>query len=318
MSDSIGLTTVCAVSMTIRRLACLGVALVALAGSGALVACSSHGPDTFSVEHNVQYGADGRTELVADVYTPTGTTSRSKHAGIVMVHGGSWGMGDKSELAGTAEGYAAAGFVAVNINYSLPPPGERWPAELEDCEKAVAWVEDNASKLGVDPNRIGAYGSSAGGNLAMMLGVVRDAATIPHPVKAVVSWSGISDISALAPLNGKADPERPPAGCAGQSFCMGLLAPQLFTEYLGCTKAQCPSRYADASPITHVDSQSAPMYLTAATDDYVPFDQCLIMHRALDADGVASEAVSIPGKLHAEQLRPEALAPSIKWFQRQL
>lgn len=282
--------------------------------------CSSgSGSQGFTVERNVSYGQDGSSILQADIYRPDGRLAKgARRAAIVMIHGGSWDQGDKRDLDGTAEGYAAAGFVAVNINYSLPPPGHRFPAELQDCEKAVSWVEHNADALGVDPSRVGAYGSSAGGNLAMMLGVERDVATIPQPVKAVVSWSGISDISILAPPNGKSDPENPPVGCAGQTFCIGALAPQLLTDYLGCTKAQCPDRYADASPITHVGVDAAPMYLTAATDDYVPFDQCVRMARALDAVDVATQAVSIPGKKHAEMLRPEALAPSIKWFHRYL
>ncbi len=301
----------------VPRAACL---VVALAVASTVVGCSSPKTnDTFTVEHDVAYGSRDGKVLVADIYRPDGSPGPgARRAAIVMIHGGSWDQGDKSELDGTAEGYAAAGFVAVNINYSLPPPGHRFPAELEDCEKAVSWVEEHAGDLGVDPSRVGAYGSSAGGNLAMMLGVERDIATIPHPVRVVVSWSGISDLSSLAPLDGKTDPKNPPAGCMGQTFCIGALAPYLMTDYLGCTKAQCPERYAEASPITHVTADSAPMYLTAATEDYVPFDQSERMARALSDKSVPSKAVSIPGKRHAEQLRPEALDPSINWFQSYL
>ena len=97
--------------------------------------------------------------------------------GIVVIHGGGWLEGDKSSFTsrthgvpGNIEDFAALGFVAVAINYRLS--GEApYPAALEDCKCAVRWLRAHAGEYRLDPDRIGAYGNSAGGHLALLLGM---------------------------------------------------------------------------------------------------------------------------------------------------
>jgi acetyl esterase/lipase len=128
---------------------------------------------------------------------------------IVVIHGGGWLEGDKSSFAsrrhgvpGTIEDFAALGFVAVTINCRLS--GEApFPAALEDCKCAVRWLRAHARQYHVDPERIGAYGNSAGGHLALLLGMIgkeaglegdgpfRDQSSL---VQAVVSDSGPIDL----------------------------------------------------------------------------------------------------------------------------
>src|SRR5438132_14041569 len=96
---------------------------------------------------------------------------------VVVIHGGGWLEGDRSSFAsrkhgvpGNIEDFAELGFVAVTINYRLS--GEApFPAALEDCKCAVRWLRAHAGKYNVDPKRIGAYGNSAGGHLALLLGL---------------------------------------------------------------------------------------------------------------------------------------------------
>jgi acetyl esterase/lipase len=128
---------------------------------------------------------------------------------IVVIHGGGWLEGDKSSFAsrqhgvpGNIEDFAALGFVAVTINYRLS--GEApFPAALEDCKCAVRWLRAHAEQFHVDPERIGAYGNSAGGHLALLLGMTGNEAGLegegPFPdrsslVQAVVSDSGPIDL----------------------------------------------------------------------------------------------------------------------------
>src|SRR5439155_18507256 len=97
--------------------------------------------------------------------------------GIVVIHGGGWVEGDKSSFAsrkagvpGNIEDIADLGFVAVTINYRLA--GEApFPAALEDCKCAVRWLRAHAKDYNLDADRIGAYGNSAGGHLALLLGL---------------------------------------------------------------------------------------------------------------------------------------------------
>jgi acetyl esterase/lipase len=128
---------------------------------------------------------------------------------IVVIHGGGWREGDKSSFAsrkdgvpGNIEDFAELGFVAVTINYRLS--GEApFPAALEDCKCAVRWLRAHAAKYNIDPKRIGAYGNSAGGHLALLLGMVGKDAGLegdgPYKehssaVQAVVSDSGPLDL----------------------------------------------------------------------------------------------------------------------------
>jgi acetyl esterase/lipase len=128
---------------------------------------------------------------------------------IVVIHGGGWLEGDRSSFAsrkhgvpGNIEDFAELGFVAVTINYRLS--GEApFPAALEDCKCAVRWLRAHAGEYNLDPKHVGAYGNSAGGHLALLLGLVgKDAgleAEGPHrehsgAVQAVVSDSGPLDL----------------------------------------------------------------------------------------------------------------------------
>jgi acetyl esterase/lipase len=124
---------------------------------------------------------------------------------IVVIHGGGWLEGDKSSFAsrkdavpGNIEDFARLGFVAVTINYRLS--GEApYPAALEDCQCAVRWLRAHATDYNLDPKRIGAYGNSAGGHLALLLGMAGKEAEGPYReessrVQAVASDSGPVDL----------------------------------------------------------------------------------------------------------------------------
>jgi acetyl esterase/lipase len=128
---------------------------------------------------------------------------------VVVIHGGGWLEGNKSSFAsrkdkvpGNIEDLADLGFVAVTINYLLS--GEApFPAALEDCKCAVRWLRAHARDYHIDPAHVGAYGNSAGGHLALLLGMAgKDAGTEgagPYPdqssgVQAVVSDSGPVDL----------------------------------------------------------------------------------------------------------------------------
>jgi acetyl esterase/lipase len=128
---------------------------------------------------------------------------------IVVIHGGGWLEGDKSSFStpknrppGNIIDFARRGFVAVTINYRLSKEAP-FPAALHDCQCAVRWLRANTKKYQIDPDRIGAWGNSAGGHLAMMLGMVdarskligeRPYAEQSSAVQAVVSDSGPIDL----------------------------------------------------------------------------------------------------------------------------
>jgi acetyl esterase/lipase len=120
--------------------------------------------------------------LAADVHLPSGTDAH--RPAVVLVHGGGFALGQRHDMDGYAEGLADRGIVAMTIDYRLSQ-GNWFPAQnlddpalgvaagkaRDDTEAAVAWLHDNAGRLGVDPDRISVAGYSAGGITAVEVGM---------------------------------------------------------------------------------------------------------------------------------------------------
>ena len=101
-----------------------------------------------------------------DVYRPKGEWGQLP--AVVCIHGGGWAKGDRSSHANLAKALAARGYVAATISYRLS--GESpFPAQIHDCKAAVRFLRANASEYGINPDKIGAIGLSAGGHLTALL-----------------------------------------------------------------------------------------------------------------------------------------------------
>lgn len=149
---------------------------------------------------------NGAKALTLNVEVPRGS---GPFPALIMVHGGGWSSGDLSTYDGYASRAAAAGFVAVNINYRLSrldadgKPAAVWPAHIQDVRCAMGWLAANADEFKVDVTRVGIMGDSAGGHLAMMSAYARDESAFdgsfcPNEgtleLKAVGSLFGASDL----------------------------------------------------------------------------------------------------------------------------
>lgn len=125
-------------------------------------------------------------DLLLDVVAPDGA---SKRPAIVWVHGGGWRMQDRKARPDFARHFVERGFVMVSIDYRLTP-GTTFPGQLHDVRAAVRWLRNHADEFGVDPNRIGMWGSSAGGHLAALTGIHSSRLALdgeePHGVSSAV------------------------------------------------------------------------------------------------------------------------------------
>jgi acetyl esterase/lipase len=103
-----------------------------------------------------------RQDLLLDIYEPTDAGAHPRPA-VLLIHGGGWTSFDKSTMRNMGKFLARSGFVAFSVDYRLlQGTDNRWPAQLDDVQRAVRWVRANAAKYGVDPDHIGAFGHSAG------------------------------------------------------------------------------------------------------------------------------------------------------------
>ena len=124
-----------------------------------------------TVTENIAYRTDVGSSTVLDLAQPMYGPQQNRPA-ILIIHGGGWSAGSKNDMVYRTLmiDYAMKGYVVANMNYRLIQEAEP-PACIEDVRCAIRWMKANANRLGIDPNRIGTYGHSAGGHLSLMAGV---------------------------------------------------------------------------------------------------------------------------------------------------
>lgn len=120
-------------------------------------------------KNNLTYNADIGYSGTFDYYEPKLGNSKNRPA-IIAIHGGAWQIGDKSWGEQVAEEFTSRGYVVFSINYRHAPD-HRWPAQLEDVTAAYNYFKGTAAVWKINPDRITAFGISAGGHLAAHLGL---------------------------------------------------------------------------------------------------------------------------------------------------
>lgn len=194
---------------------------------------------------------------------------------IVFIHGGGWLTGDKNHVQ-TQQVYRLlyAGYAVCCINYRLSDEA-KWPLPLHDCKAAIRFLRANAEKFGIDTERIGVVGNSAGGHLAAMLGTTNGKpefedltmgnAEYSSDVQAVFVWFGIYDFNSWVSDCEKAYPDRKlDFIVSAESFMFGH---PVFEH---------TERLTHASPICQLDEKTVPFYVQHGTgDSAVPYYQCV-------------------------------------------
>jgi acetyl esterase/lipase len=156
-----------------------------------LLLCLQAAPEGVAFERDVAYG-DG-DELKLNLARPQKQDGRVPC--VVVIHGGGWAGGSREAHDDITWKFAQRGYVSATLGYRLAPK-HRFPAAVDDVQAAVRFLRANAEKYGIDPDRIGAIGFSAGGHLAMMLGVMDPGEGPSGKVNAVVSFFGPTDLAA--------------------------------------------------------------------------------------------------------------------------
>lgn len=139
-----------------------------------LFASAQTNQHSIKVTENIAYRTDVGPNTVLDMAQPLFGPQTDRPA-ILIIHGGGWSAGSKNDMVYRTLmiDYAMKGYVVCNMNYRLIEEALP-PACIEDVRCAVRWMKANAKAIGIDSNRIGTYGHSAGGHLSLMLGVSAD------------------------------------------------------------------------------------------------------------------------------------------------
>ena len=135
-------------------------------------------------EEGIEYANPDGQHLKLNLARPKEVKEGERLPAVVCIHGGGFRAGDRKGYNDLCKRLADRGYVAVTIDYRLAPKFQ-FPAAVHDCKSAVRWVRANANQYHVDPDRIAALGGSAGGHLALFLGVTGDVRQFQPPPETV-------------------------------------------------------------------------------------------------------------------------------------
>jgi len=294
---------------------------------------TKHAHGQASVDSNVIYGMYSGLALLMDVHYPT----VSNGYGIIMIPGSGWHAPLGTNAAPLKNGISRqffradllldSGYTIFVINHRAAPRF-KYPAAVEDAQRAVRFIRFHSAKYKIDPNRIGALGSSSGGHLVSMLGVLSGRGD-PLSVDAIDHESAnVQAVVALWPATDFVDFAQNPnmGGTAMVSFLGAYLSGRQLRdiESQEVTQSLEFQIHKEASPTSHVSSDDAPFLLVHGdADDVVPFSQSELFHEALSAAGVPVEFIRIPGGGHGGRIAdgtsaPDYFGPMLNWFDAHL
>ncbi len=260
----------------------LGVAVLTMVAWA--VPISSAGDSRIVTTDDLVYSGSGPDALKLDLAGPI--EGAGPFPAVVVLYGGAWRTGNKGGNRPTLAEFARRGYVAVSPQYRHCPQ-DPFPAQVHDAKAAVRWLRAHAAEYRVDADHIGAMGYSAGGHLALMLGVTGPddglegdvpAGSPSSRVQAVVNYFGPTDLLA----------DDLPAMSQG-----------LVRDFLAATPAEKPDVAAKASPLTFVTKDDAPILTFQGTKDpLIPANQATKLADAMTRVGLPGRAELLIGAGH--------------------
>jgi acetyl esterase/lipase len=246
----------------------------------------------FDILPNIVYATANNTELKLDLYLPKNRSTPNPT--LILFHGGGWVDGQKERNVFQLLPYLSLGWAVINVEYRLARNSPA-PAAVEDCRCALRWATYHAKEYGLDPAKFVLTGSSAGGHLSLITGMLpaesifnRECPTDPSTrwregaepevkVAAIVNWYGITDVNELL------------EGPNAKHYAM---------EWLGSLSNR-QELAKQVSPINYVRAGIPPIItIHGDQDDIVPYTQAVRLHTSLEKAGVANQLITIPGGKH--------------------
>jgi acetyl esterase/lipase len=235
---------------------------------------------------DLAYVQNGHERQKLDLFLPKPFNAGDKPIPVILwIHGGGWSQGSRKQCLPVREGYLEQGYAIASLGYRLSGDAIH-PAQINDVMAAVVWLKKNATKYGLDRDHFAAWGSSAGGHLASLLGTFggREVGKDTSRVQAVVSYYGPTDFAAFVKTPGY---ERHADASSGESKLVG--GPVL-------EKAEISKQ---VSPTTHVSKSSPPfLFVHGSADPVVPHNQSELLFDALKRSNVPARFHTIEGAGH--------------------
>lgn len=253
------------------------------------------------MERDVCYLGAQRAEKL-DVYLPPAGAFAGLLPAVLLIHGGGWYLCDKADERERTIGetLAGQGYVVFSINYLLnqwtedAATGERklqrlaWPQNFYDCKSALRFIRAEAERFGVDPQRIATMGGSAGGHLAMLVGA---SARQDDLNRGGLYTEQSNEVSCILNLYGDYD-----------------IRGRRVSPFAGADAATTAANEVAASPITYMNAQTPPVFIThGSADTIIPVERSRLLAEHLRGLGVDYWYVEIGGAPHTYNLQPEQM-----------
>ncbi len=265
-----------------------------------------------AIDRNIVYASADGKDLKLDIYWHKALEGPVPL--IVWIHGGAWRQGSKENprvLPMLSEGYAVA-----SIQYRLSQEAI-FPAQIHDCKAAIRWLRANALRYGYDPDRIGAWGASAGGHLVALLGTSGDVTElegtlgvsgVSSRVQAVADWFGPTDFLRMNDVAGTIDHDAPDS-------------PE--SRLVGAPIQENADRVERANPITYITEDDPPfLIMHGAADLTVLKNQSEFLHTSLQQTGVSTNLILIDNQGHgfrgADGHKEDLVRHVLSFFDREL
>ncbi len=245
-------------------------------------------PEGTILHSNIPYNNDTLKKHLLDIYLPANATGDVPL--VIWVHGGGWlsnnKYADMGYMKATIAKILESGYGLASVDYRFSTDAV-FPAQIQDCNKAVAFLYDNAGKFGLDKDRFALMGFSAGGHLAALMGLSKNNEVgdffMPYSskafdFKAVVDFYGPSELVLFPKANDPNSPE-------------GIL--------IGASPLDRPDLARIASPVTYVDENDPPfLIIHGEKDDMVSPNHSRLLSGWLSSVGVENELMIVKDAPH--------------------
>jgi acetyl esterase/lipase len=240
---------------------------------------------------NIPYAGDTSQKHLLDIYLPS--NAKKNLPLVVWIHGGAWMLNDKYADMGymkqTVKGFIDSGYALASINYRYSTDSV-FPAQIQDCNAAIEFLYQHATRYGIDKNKIALIGFSAGGHLASLLALSNNnhisafsAAPVHFTIKTCLDFYGPSDFIMFA--------SSPDTAVNNARNPLAIL--------LGESPVDRPDLAKRASPVTYIDKDDPPFLIVQGEkDESVPNTQSKILHSWLSLNGVKNDLIVVPNAPH--------------------
>ena len=269
--------------------------------------------DLIKIKNDIPYAGTENPRQSLNLILPKNRKKKILPA-LIYNHGGGWKNGNKDQGISRLLPYMKSGeYVGISVGYRLS--GEaRWPAQIHDCKAAIRWVRGNAKKYDINPERIGVFGSSAGGHLVAMLGTSANVKNLEgnlgnhtameSRVHCVGNFFGPSALLEMSKFPSRIDHD-------------AANSPE--SQLIGGALQENKKKAIEASPINYITKDDCPfIHIHGTNDQLVPYNQSVILHKKLLENGCDSILITVKGGGHGGFRNDTIQKITEKFFAKQL